>query len=325
VVGLAVEAKSLSKRYGQGVVAVDGLDLDVRRGEVYGLLGPNGAGKTTTIRMLLGLVRPSSGLLRVLGEPAGRPAVLARMGTMGETAFHPFLSGRDNLRVLARRAGVADARVSEVLQLTSMAARGRDGYAGYSLGMKQRLGVAAALLKDPELLVLDEPSNGLDPAGQLEMHRLIEDLSRGGRTIVLSSHQMDEVEALCDRVGVIGGGRMLAEGTPEQLRGAPQLWVHANPARDAAAAARGLAGVLDAELDGETLRLRLDDSGISAAAVNRHLVQEGLAVSSLSTKRRSLQEAFLELTGGRSGGFDSIRARSGRSWRDRRAGARRTR
>ena len=307
----AVEVHRLVKRFGGRVAAVDGLDLSVRRGETYGLLGPNGAGKTTTIRMLLGLVRPDAGVIRVLGLPPGDPAGLRRIGAMGETAFYPFLSGRDNLRAAARRCRVPDARVETVLGVAGLAARAGDRVSGYSLGMRQRLAVAAALLKNPELLILDEPSSGLDPAGQLEMHRLIRELAGQNRTIVLSSHDMREVEELCSRVAIIAGGRMLAEGSPEQLRGQARLWVRAEPAGQAAAVAAGLG--LAAGRSGELLSLVLPEPGAGrAAAVNRQLVEAGLAVSELRTRRRPLREVFLELTGGRSGGADSLRPPAGR-------------
>ena len=307
----AVEVHRLVKRFGGRVMAVDGLDLSVRRGETYGLLGPNGAGKTTTIRMLLGLVRPDAGVIRVLGLPPGDPAGLCRVGAMGETAFYPFLSGRDNLRAAARRCRVPDARVETVLDVAGLTARAGDRVSGYSLGMRQRLAVAAALLKNPELLILDEPSSGLDPAGQLEMHRLIRELAGQNRTILLSSHDMREVEELCSRVAIIGGGRMLAEGSPEQLRGQARLWVRAEPAGQAAAVAAGLG--LAAGRSGELLSLVLPEPGPGrAAAVNRQLVEAGLAVSELRTRRRPLREVFLELTGGRSGGADSLRSPAGR-------------
>ena len=307
----AVEVHRLVKRFGGRVTAVDGLDLSVRRGETYGLLGPNGAGKTTTIRMLLGLVRPDAGVIRVLGLPPGDPAGLRRVGAMGETAFYPFLSGRDNLRAAARRCRVPDARVETVLDVAGLTARAGDRVSGYSLGMRQRLAVAAALLKNPELLILDEPSSGLDPAGQLEMHRLIRELAGQNRTIVLSSHDMREVEELCSRVAIIAGGRMLAEGSPEQLRGQARLWVRAEPAGQAAAVAAGLG--LAAGRSGELLSLVLPEPGAGrAAAVNRQLVEAGLAVSELRTRRRPLREVFLELTGGRSGGADSLRPPAGR-------------
>jgi ABC-2 type transport system ATP-binding protein len=307
----AVEVHRLVKRFGGRVAAVDGLDLSVRRGETYGLLGPNGAGKTTTIRMLLGLVRPDAGVIRVLGLPPGDPAGLRRIGAMGETAFYPFLSGRDNLRAAARRCRVPDARVETVLGVAGLTARAGDRVSGYSLGMRQRLAVAAALLKNPELLILDEPSSGLDPAGQLEMHRLIRELAGQNRTIVLSSHDMREVEELCSRVAIIAGGRMLAEGSPEQLRGQARLWVRAEPAGQAAAVAAGLG--LAAGRSGELLSLVLPEPGAGrAATVNRQLVEAGLAVSELRTRRRPLREVFLELTGGRSGGADSLRPPAGR-------------
>jgi ABC-2 type transport system ATP-binding protein len=307
---LAVEARGVVKRYGAGVVAVDGLDLRIERGEVYGLLGPNGAGKTTAIRMLLGLVRPSAGLIKVLGLPPGTPAGLRQVGAMGESAFYPFLSGRDNLRAAARRSGVSDARVDAVLGQVALSARAGHQVGTYSFGMKQRLGVALALLKDPALLVLDEPSNGLDPVGQLDMRELIRTLSDGGRTIVLSSHDMTEVERLCSRVGIIGNGRILAEGSPDELRGQASLRVRAAPAAKAAELATAFAEVDHAELaDGAlTLGLTGGDPAL-AAAVNRQLVGAGLEVSEVRMARRSLQDVFLKLTGGRTGGADSVRRR----------------
>jgi ABC-type multidrug transport system ATPase subunit len=326
---LAVEVRGLVKRFGDRVTAVDGLDLSVRPGQIYGLLGPNGAGKTTTLRMLLGLVRPTAGLIRVLGAPPGGPAGLGRVGSMGETAFYPFLSGRDNLRAAGRRRGVPDARVDAVLELAGLAARAGDRVSGYSLGMKQRLGVAMALLKDPDLLILDEPSNGLDPVGQLEMQRLIRDLATGGRTILLSSHDMREVEELCERVAVIGGGKLLFEGTPAQLRGQARLWVRAEPADQAAAVLARLSGLEGAERAGELLSLAMRDQGPDqgpdqgrgqAAAVNRRLVEAGLEVSEVRTERRPLRDVFVELTGGRTGGADSLRRPATRRLRRSRPG-----
>ncbi len=312
-VELAVETRAVVKRFGAGVVALDGLDLRIEEGETYGLLGPNGAGKTTTLRMLLGLVRPTAGVIRVLGRPAGTPAVLRQTGSMGETAFYPFLSGRDNLRAVARRCGIGDGRVDVVLGQVGLAERAGDAVAGYSYGMRQRLGVAAAILKDPRLLILDEPSNGLDPAGQADMRALIRELGGGPRTIVLSSHDMDEVEELCDRVGIIGGGRLLAEGTPGQLRGVAGLRVRAEPQDQAAAVASRLAWVDDVALADGALELALAEvTPARAAAVNRELVGAGLAVSEVRTVRRPLREVFLDLTGRRTGGADSLRHRRGR-------------
>src|SRR5690349_4223136 len=224
---LVIETEALTKRYGE-TSAVQELGLRVRRGEVYGFLGPNGAGKTTTLRMLLGLVRPTAGRAAVLGAPAGER--LARIGAMVEApAFYPYLSGRDNLRVLAGHAGVARERIDVVLDEVRLLDRGGDRVSGYSLGMKQRLGVAAALLKDPELLILDEPTNGLDPAGMAEMRSLIRDLGQGNRTVLLSSHLLGEIEQICDRVGVIRGGKLVAEGTVDELRGKDTLRIGAQP------------------------------------------------------------------------------------------------
>jgi ABC-type multidrug transport system ATPase subunit len=292
---LVIETRMLSKRYGEAIVAVDHLDLRVRRGEVYGFLGPNGAGKTTTLRMLLGLVRPTSGEAAVLGAPPGTPEGLARIGSMVEApAFYPYLSGRDNLRVLARYAGIEDGRVEAVLDEVDLRDRAADRSATYSLGMKQRLGVAAALLKDPELLILDEPTNGLDPAGMADMREFIRALGKGGRTVVLSSHLMGEVEQVTDRVGVIRAGSLVAEGTVEELRGRAGLRVRAEPLGEAARLVGGLPGV-----DGVTSADGLLDVTVDTAqapAINRLLVEAGIAVSELYAQKASLEDVFLELT-----------------------------
>ena len=290
-----IETNGLTKRYGESIVAVDDLDLRVSRGEVYGFLGPNGAGKTTTLRMLLGLVRPTSGSASVLGASPGAPQGLARIGSMVETpGFYPYLSGRDNLRVLARHTGMPDARVDAVLDELGLTDRAGDRSARYSLGMQQRLGVAAALLKDPELLILDEPTNGLDPAGMAEMRDFIRSLGRGDRTVVLSSHMMGEVEQVCDRVGVIRDGRLIAEGTVEELCGQAGLRVRAQPPAEAA---RLVAALPDVEavrtLDG-VLEVAADPA--RAATINRTLVEAGIEVSELSIRKASLEDVFLELT-----------------------------
>src|ERR671912_1883623 len=225
-----VETRDLTKRYSSRIVAVDRVSLTVRRGEVYGFLGPNGAGKTTTLRMLLGLVRPTSGTASVLGRLPGDPESLARVGALVESpAFYPYLSGRDNLRVIACYANAPKKRIETALNLVDLADRARDKFATYSLGMKQRLGVAATLLKDPELLILDEPTNGLDPAGMAGMRALVRSLGSGERTVLLSSHLLGEIEQICDRVGVISGGRLIAESTVEELRGKGALLVGAKP------------------------------------------------------------------------------------------------
>jgi ABC-type multidrug transport system ATPase subunit len=292
---LVIQTRALTKRYGDAIVAVDDLRLRVRRGEVYGFLGPNGAGKTTTLRMLLGLVRPTSGQAAVLGAPPGSPHGLARIGAMVEApAFYPFLSGRDNLRVLARYAGVGEDRVETVLAEVGLSDRAADRSASYSLGMKQRLGVAAALLKDPELLILDEPTNGLDPAGMADMRELIRSLGKGRRTVVLSSHLMGEVEHVSDRVGVIRSGSLIAEGTVEELRGRAGLRVRAEPLAEAASLIGALPAVEDVTSADGLLEVAVDTA--QAPAINRVLVEADIAVSELYAQKASLEDVFLELT-----------------------------
>jgi len=290
-----IDTHALTRRYGEAIVAVDSLDLRVRRGEVYGFLGPNGAGKTTTLRMLLGLVRPTSGSAAVLGEPPGAPAGLRRIGAMVEApAFYPYLSGRDNLRVLARRGGVPEDRVTTVLAQVDLGARAGDRATTYSMGMKQRLGVAAALLKDPELLILDEPTNGLDPAGMAEMRDFIRSLAQGGRTVLLSSHLMGEVEQMSDRVGVIREGSLVAEGTVDELRGRTGLRVRADPLPEAIDLVGRLPGIGPVTTVDGALDIAADAA--EAPAINRALVEAGIAVSELSPRRASLEDVFLELT-----------------------------
>ena len=290
-----IAAYGLTKRFG-ATLAVDEVSFEVEPGTVVSLVGHDGAGKTTTLRMLLGLVRPTSGRALVLGAPPGSPEGLARIGAMVETpAFYPFLSGRDNLRVLARYAGIPEARVEPALEQVGLMGRETDSFGTYSLGMKQRLGVAAALLKDPELLILDEPTNGLDPGGMAEMRSLIGRLGRGNRAVLLSSHLMTEVEQICDRVGVIRGGTLVAEGTVDELRGRDTLRVRAEPAEQAARLVAAMPGVTRVAFgSGGALRVTTDQE--AAAAINRALVSAGIAVSELRPERASLEEVFLELT-----------------------------
>src|SRR5215212_6716833 len=294
---LLVETHGLTKRYGNRITAVDELDLTIKRGEVYGFLGPNGAGKTTTLRMLLGLIKPSSGAATVLGEEPGEPTGLARVGALVESpAFYPYLSGRDNLRVMARYSSVEPSRVEEVLQQVELSGRADDKFKKYSLGMKQRLGVAAALLKNPELLVLDEPANGLDPKGMADMRAIIRKIGRGERTVLLSSHLLGEVEQVCDRVGVIQRGQLVIEGTVGELRGSGDILVRVEPLERAREIASGLDGVKGAQIRDGMLALDADPN--RAAEVNVGLVSAGLRVNELRPVERSLEDVFLELTGG---------------------------
>ena len=292
-----VETRRLTKRYGT-LTAVDALDLQVRAGEVYGFLGPNGAGKTTTLRMLLGLVKPTSGEVRLFGRAVVRGAGsghLSRIGSLVEgPAFYPYLSGRDNLRVMARHAGVPRERIAAVIDQVELTDRAGDKYAAYSLGMKQRLGVAAALLKDPRLVVLDEPTNGLDPAGMADMRMLVRRLGAAGCTVLLSSHLMTEVQELCDRVGVISRGRLVAESTVAELRGERTLRVVATPLERAASVVGARWGADAVRVVDGALALGIPPE--EAAAVNAELVRAGLAVSELTSHERSLEQAFFDLT-----------------------------
>ncbi len=290
-----VEVRGLTKRYGPRSTAVDDVNLSVRRGEVYGFLGPNGAGKTTTLRMLLGLVAPSAGTVSVLGRPPGDPAALARVGSLVEApAFYPYLSGRDNLLVVARYAGAPTSRIDDALRTVDLADRARDRFSMYSLGMKQRLGVAAALLKDPDLVVLDEPTNGLDPAGMRDMRRLVRALGADGRTVLLSSHLLGEVQQVCDRVGVIDRGRMIAESTVDELRGGAELIVSATPSDVARTELEAMGEVESVRSHEGALRVRTEDR--HTALINRTLVQAGVAVTELRRDERQLEDVFLDMT-----------------------------
>jgi ABC-type multidrug transport system ATPase subunit len=290
-----IETAGLTKRYGKnGVLAVDNLGLHVRRGEVYGLLGPNGAGKTTTLRMLVGLMRPTSGTARVLGRVPGSPGSLTRLGAMIESpGFYPFLSGRDNLRCLADHADVAEDRVEEVLEEVELTPRAADKFGTYSMGMKQRLGVAAALLKEPELLILDEPTTGLDPAGISDMRILLRGLGRGRRTVLLSSHLMTEVEQTCDRVGVISRGRLVAEGTLRDLRGRPELHIRARPLDRAKELVAALPYVDAVQNVGGVLVLQCDPD--RAGEIIRELVTSGVEVGEVTPVQPSLEDVFLSV------------------------------
>src|SRR6202171_3884857 len=292
-----VETNRLTKRYGTIVTAVDNLDLNVYRGEVYGFLGPNGAGKTTTLRMLLGLIRPTMGSAKVMGAEPGTPGSLEKVGAIVETpAFYPYLSGYDNLRLLARYCEVPTSRVDATLAQVELTPRARHKFSTYSLGMKQRLGIAGALLKEPDLLVLDEPTNGLDPQGMADVRNLIIELGKGERTVLISSHLLGEVELMCTRVGVIRKGKIVAEGTVDHLRGAATLTVRGTPIETTKA-------LLIKEVGADNVTA-LGDSGFSlvvdlqrTAEINQHLVQAGVAVTELHADARSLEDVFMELTG----------------------------
>jgi len=302
--GWAVETHGLTKRFGSNV-AVNDVDLLVPRGCAFGYLGPNGAGKTTLIRTLLGLTRANGGTMSLLGipVPAERSRALARVGAIvDEPLFHPHLTGRDNLRLLAAaRGGDAARRIAPALERVGLAERADDKVARYSLGMRQRLGVASCLLGDPELLVLDEPMNGLDPAGMHQMRTMITDLVDEGRTVVLSSHLLDEVERTCDAVAIVDRGRVIRQGPIDELiRGAGTLSVQVD-CLDPARAARlideaGIAAGTSLSDAGLTVTLPAGSSRELVADLNRRLVGAGISVYGLQEVRASLEEWFLSVT-----------------------------
>jgi ABC-2 type transport system ATP-binding protein len=224
---IVLQTVGLTKAYGKRL-AVKGLNLEVIRGEVFGFLGPNGAGKTTTIRMLLNLIKPTSGEVRLFGQPLTQIAhdLLPHVGALIEQpAFQSYLSGRDNLiAVGGYTGGVPASRVDEVLEIVGLSERAKDYYSTYSLGMRQRLGVGAALLTDPELIILDEPGNGLDPAGIVEMRDLIRKLAQNGKTIFVSSHILAEVRQICTRIGIVRGGQLIGAGSIDDLLRTTSRW-----------------------------------------------------------------------------------------------------
>jgi ABC-2 type transport system ATP-binding protein len=296
-----IETQGLTKRYGART-AVDAVDLTVPSACAYGFLGHNGAGKTTLIRMLLGLTRADAGTMRISGRPVPerRAEVLARVGAIvEEPSFHKYLTGRENLRVAAAVRGPdAMARIGSVLDQVGLADRAKDQVGTYSQGMRQRLGVARCLLADPELLILDEPMNGLDPSGILELRQMIRGLVDEGRTVFLSSHLLDEVEKTCDAAAVIDHGRIVEAGPIGALlrrAGAAELAIGCDePGRAAQLLTDhpAVAGVAPAA-DGLRVTLVADDA---AADVNALLVNAGVAVSRLEPVRQSLEQRFLELT-----------------------------
>ncbi|HEV2238544.1 MAG TPA: ABC transporter ATP-binding protein [Ktedonobacterales bacterium] len=314
----------LTKAYGQRL-AVNGLGLDVRRGDVFGLLGPNGSGKTTTLRMLLGLVWPTGGQIELFGAdvnlPGKRKEALQRVGAIVEQpSFYPFLSGRENLAGIATFAGLpadaaTEARIRSLLEQVGLADRARDSYRKYSLGMKQRLGIAAALLTDPELVLLDEPTNGLDPAGMVEVRALIGQLAQRGTTVLLSSHLLHEVQQVCTRVAILKEGVLLAQGQVDELLASGSgVQIAFSSTDDMARAIE----VLRAAQEGGTSWLNgaryiapepgaptppggwyllVNTAAERAGDVNRLLGEHGLYAAEVRRREASLEQFFLALTG----------------------------
>jgi len=300
----AISVAGLTKRYGARTV-VDNLDIEVPSGVVAGFVGPNGAGKTTTMAMLLGLVRPTAGTGTVLGAPLSEPgAYLPRVGALIDSpAFYASLSGAENLRVFATLAGHATEEIPVLLEMVGLEGRGDDRYRSYSRGMKQRLGIAAALLGDPELLILDEPANGLDPQGVQDMRSLIGRLAGAGRTVLESSHDLSELERVCDWLILIEGGRSLYQGpTRDLLDGvAASLAVVPQRAEDLPAL-RDLLGANGShvELRDNRLVVSVDAASIDdmAASVNRAAFDAGMVLVELSPLRATLEDRYLTMVHG---------------------------
>jgi ABC-type multidrug transport system ATPase subunit len=307
-----IATRGLTKRFRSGQVAVDHIDLDVPRGAVYGFLGPNGSGKTTTIRMLLGLIRPTDGTVNVLGEsiPERAPHALPKVGALVEgPAFHPYLTGSANLARLDAMDETAnprthDERVSSALARVGLTAAATKKFRQYSLGMKQRLGIAAALLQPRELLVLDEPTNGLDPQGTREVRNLIRALSADGLTVFVSSHLLAEVEQVSSHIGIMSNGSLVKQGTLDDLRGGGTTTITVTtPATALAVATLTASGLSDATAVG-TDQVRASLGRVAPEVVTVALVDARVPVRGLTVARPALEDLFVELTGE---GFDVAR------------------
>jgi ABC-2 type transport system ATP-binding protein len=295
-----VETQGLTKRFGARTV-VRGVDLKVPRGVAFGYLGPNGAGKTTLIRMLLGLTKANAGTMKLRGLPVPkrRTEALARVGAIvDEPRFHPHLTGRENLAIVAAARGRETfARIEPGLERVGLAHRAGDRVRTYSMGMRQRLGIARCLLADPELLILDEPMNGLDPAGILEFRKLIRAFVDEGRTVMLSSHILDEVEKTCDQVAIVDRGEIVLTGTIDELRreGKPRVLIEVDSPSEAVAILAAFPGVTDVANDSGVIEASLTDVDL-IPELNRRLVEAGIPVRRLEPVRASLEERFLAIT-----------------------------
>src|SRR5262245_52684623 len=296
--GVAAEAAGLVKRYGD-FVAVKGISLQINFGEVFGLLGPNGAGKTTTIGMMLGVLKPSEGTVHLFGEElcGNEPKLLRRVGALVETpTFYPYMCARDNLRVLAMIDGKAtDSEISRVLDLTDLTAAKDKPFRTYSLGMKQRLGIAAALLCNPDMIILDEPTNGLDPAGIVEIRALLRKLADEGKAVVLSSHQLNEVQRICDRVAIISQGRVVADGNVADLVAERRkTTVKASDTDKALLIIEQFPWVSSLKIVGD--RIEIGGTAPDPFVLSQTLAESGVWLSEIGTADGTLEDYFLALT-----------------------------
>ena len=298
-----LETNGLTKKYGS-LTAVDHVSLSVEKGQVFGFLGPNGSGKTTTIGMLLGIITPTGGTFRMFGRDGSDElhASRRRIGATLETPnFYPYLSGRDNLRVAARIKGVDELRIPEALDIVGLAPRQKDAFSKYSLGMKQRLALAATMLGDPELIILDEPANGLDPEGMREVREIILALAARGATIFLSSHLLWEVERTCTHVAILRSGKVVRQSAVRELvAGATVASVAANDLESLRRTVAEYPGATSFEERGDRLFVHLTNDDL--AALNRFAHERGVAISHLAVERRTLEDVFIEATGPEAGG-----------------------
>jgi len=312
---IVISTNRLTKAFGK-LVAVNDLHLQVMRGDVFGFLGPNGAGKTTTIRMLLGLIRPTAGSAIIFGMDNAYqlPAILQRIGAIVETpAFYPYLSGKDNLHAVAAASGMvsgsaSNRRVEEVLEIVELGAQAEDAFRNYSLGMKQRLGIGAALLADPELVILDEPTNGLDPAGQFEIRQLIQRLSTLGKTIFISSHFLHDIQQVCNRVAILQKGNLIKQGAVNKLlQQGEQIIIRLNTINETEQALtllqqnkeREYPWIAQVYMDTSKQNmpiLRVDAPRARSAELNALLAQHNLFAAEIHPQEGSLEEIFLGLT-----------------------------
>ena len=302
-----VTARGLVKRYGE-IVAVDHVDLTVEPGDVFGYLGPNGAGKTTSLRMMLGLIRPSQGSVRLFGRDPlaeGAKALAGVAGFVEEPRFYPYLSGRKNLRLLADYDDVdSRTRIEAMLELVDLRDRAKDRVGGYSHGMRQRLGIAASLIRQPRLLLLDEPTTGLDPAGMRDMRELVRRLADEGITVLLSSHLLGEVEDLCNRVAIVRKGRIVYEGALKQLLATASAGYRMRTTEPERARVLCLSqpGIEEVALDGAELAFKADEDAVATLTIA--LGQARIGLTGLVPATASLEELFLGLTGGESSDHD---------------------
>ena len=293
-----IETTRLTKRYGRRTLAVDEISFRVERGQVFGFLGPNGSGKTTTIGMLLDIINPTSGDIRLFGEYGRDELHIARrrIGATLETPnFYPYLSGYDNLRVVARIKEIPESRIDAALSAVGLADRQKDQFRKYSLGMKQRLAIAGAMMGDPELVILDEPANGLDPEGMREIRDIIRGLASDGRTIFLSSHLLNEVERTCTHVAIIKQGRIVHQGSIAELTARHALALIRGP--DGAAlldGARAYPAAIQVHKEGDDVLVELRDDDL--AGLNQFLASRGIYLSYLAPRNVSLEDVFMELT-----------------------------